>query len=172
MHGEHLDEHLGVKPATHHRRRRVGFLLSQPLFRADRNTWLFVTAPRCDSYYNICVQLSLHTSLLLAREKEQGHWLEISQCPFRPVGICMEGLGKVREIRAIVSMKYNSIGFFSSALYITCICTRRQDYTQGLWNVGRDNRHGGTTLQMQHRACMQSPPEAAVLGWAYWKAVE
>lgn len=109
MHGTHLDERLerNVQPATYHRHRKVGFLSFQPLSQVDRNTLLFVTAPQCDSYYNICVPLSLHMSLLLAREKEQGHWLEMTQWPFRPVGICVEVLGKVREIIEIVSMKYN-----------------------------------------------------------------
>lgn len=69
MHSDHLDENLGVKAATHHQHKKVGFLLFQPLSQVDRNTSLFATAPQCDSYYNICVLLSLHMSLLLAREK-------------------------------------------------------------------------------------------------------
>lgn len=70
MHGEHLYEHIYVKPVTYHRHRKVGFLLFQPLSQVDRNTLLFGTAPQYDSYYNICVLLSLHMSLLLARETE------------------------------------------------------------------------------------------------------
>lgn len=123
VHSEHLQKHLSIdgKLATYHRRRKVCFLSFQPLFQADRNTLLFVTAPRCDSYYNICVQLSLHMSLLLARQKEEGPWLGIIQGPWKPVGVCVEGLGRVREITEIVPMKFNYHGILSHAVSVTSI---------------------------------------------------
>lgn len=129
MHSNDADELLerGVKPATYHRHRKVGFLLFQPLSQVDRNTWLFAIAPQCGSYYNICAQRSLHMSLLLAREEESGHWLEIIQWAFRHVRVCAKGLGKVREIKGRVSMRYSYCGILSHNMYIymhTRLCTR------------------------------------------------
>lgn len=140
MRSEHLHKHLrtDVKLATYHRRRKVCFLSFQPLFQADRNTLLFVTAPRFDSYYNICVQLSLHMSLLLARQKEEGHWLEINQGPLKPVGVHVEGLGRVREITEKVSRKYNYCGILPHPLSVTSIHTCIQDSIVGTCSPAED----------------------------------
>lgn len=170
---KHLDKHLerDVKPATYHRHRKVCFLSFQPLFQVDRNTLLFVTAPQCDSYYNICARLSLHMSLLLARGKEQGHWLEIIQWPLSPVGVCVEGLGKGREIIEIVSEKYNYCGILSPPLCVTSIYTCIQDSMLGLHSPGEDRCYSAM-FQMQQRTPMNSPQEAMILGCIYWEAVK
>lgn len=61
----------------------------------------------------------------------------------------MEGLGKVKEMTEIISMRSNSYGIFSYPLSIMCMYNMY--YTPGLCDLGKDNGHYSTTLLMQQR---------------------
>lgn len=50
---------------------KVCFWWFQPPSLADRNTWLFVTAPQYDSYYSICEQQLLHMCPPLIKKKKE-----------------------------------------------------------------------------------------------------
>lgn len=76
---------------THRPRTKVGFWWFRPPCRADRSTWLSVTAPRCDSCYSICERRLLHTCPPLIREKKQERNKSASQGrSSRPIPLVLE----------------------------------------------------------------------------------